>query len=106
MTTPSSESSLSSLENDKRDNNIPFQELEVPVLDLEIPWFEFKPRPRHSKTEPLSSVDVVPDYNLNNFFVLTFNTHPKITMPTETPQIFHGDGRASENPADFLKSFN
>ncbi|KAG1760236.1 hypothetical protein EDD22DRAFT_781433 [Suillus occidentalis] len=27
-------------------------------------------------------------------------------MPTETPQIFHGDGRASENPADFLKSFN
>ncbi|KAG1808111.1 hypothetical protein EV424DRAFT_1329118 [Suillus variegatus] len=24
----------------------------------------------------------------------------------ETPQIFHGDGRASENPADFLKSFN
>ncbi|KAG2031232.1 hypothetical protein BDR03DRAFT_1016265 [Suillus americanus] len=27
-------------------------------------------------------------------------------MPTETPQIFHGDGWASENPADFLKSFN
>lgn len=27
-------------------------------------------------------------------------------MPVETPQIFHGDGRASENPADFLKSFN
>ncbi|KAG1734563.1 hypothetical protein EDD22DRAFT_787862, partial [Suillus occidentalis] len=27
-------------------------------------------------------------------------------MPTETPQIFHGDGRSSENPADFLKSFN
>ncbi|KAG2337902.1 hypothetical protein BDR05DRAFT_894544 [Suillus weaverae] len=27
-------------------------------------------------------------------------------MPTETPQIFHGDGLASENPADFLKSFN
>ncbi|KIK34010.1 hypothetical protein CY34DRAFT_40114, partial [Suillus luteus UH-Slu-Lm8-n1] len=24
----------------------------------------------------------------------------------ETPQIFHGDGRKSENPADFLKSFN
>ncbi|KAG2029984.1 hypothetical protein BDR03DRAFT_879469 [Suillus americanus] len=27
-------------------------------------------------------------------------------MPTETPQIFHGDGWASENPADFLKLFN
>ncbi|KAG0696997.1 hypothetical protein DFH29DRAFT_1004137 [Suillus ampliporus] len=27
-------------------------------------------------------------------------------MPTETLQIFHGDGRTSENPADFLKSFN
>ncbi|KAG0704812.1 hypothetical protein DFH29DRAFT_801177 [Suillus ampliporus] len=27
-------------------------------------------------------------------------------MPTETPQIFHGDTRASENPADCLKSFN
>ncbi|KAG2338312.1 hypothetical protein BDR05DRAFT_893881 [Suillus weaverae] len=27
-------------------------------------------------------------------------------MPTETPQIFHGDGHKSENPADFLKSFN
>ncbi|KAG2050052.1 hypothetical protein BDR06DRAFT_892644 [Suillus hirtellus] len=27
-------------------------------------------------------------------------------MPTETLQIFHGDGHAKENPADFLKSFN
>ncbi|KAJ8580333.1 hypothetical protein M405DRAFT_890492 [Rhizopogon salebrosus TDB-379] len=27
-------------------------------------------------------------------------------MPTESPPIFHGNGRASENPADFLKSFN
>ncbi|KAG0698802.1 hypothetical protein DFH29DRAFT_809868 [Suillus ampliporus] len=28
-------------------------------------------------------------------------------MPaTEAPQIFHGDGRKTENPADFLKSFN
>ncbi|KAG1846543.1 hypothetical protein F4604DRAFT_1936382 [Suillus subluteus] len=27
-------------------------------------------------------------------------------MPMETPQIFHGNGRAAENPADFLKSFN
>jgi len=27
-------------------------------------------------------------------------------MPIETPQIFHGDRRASENLVDFLKSFN
>jgi hypothetical protein len=26
---------------------------------------------------------------------------PRATMPIETPQIFHGDGRVSENPADF-----
>ncbi|KAG1747281.1 hypothetical protein EDD22DRAFT_958251 [Suillus occidentalis] len=105
-TTPSSESSLSSLEDNERDNNIPFPELEVLELDLEIPWLEFKPRPRHSKTEPLSSVAAAPDYELDKFFKLASNTHPKVIMPTETPQIFHGDGRSSENPADFLKSFN
>lgn len=30
----------------------------------------------------------------------------KKEMPTETPQIFNGDGHISENTADFLESFN
>jgi hypothetical protein len=106
-TTPSSESSLSSLDNDERDrNNVPFPELEVPELDFEIPWLGFKSRLRHLKTEPLSSVAAVPDYDLDKFFALVSNTQSKVNMPTETLQIFHGDGRASENPVDFLKSFN
>ncbi|KAG2752855.1 hypothetical protein P692DRAFT_20723277 [Suillus brevipes Sb2] len=106
-TTPSSESSLSDLEDGEKDNSvIPFPELDVPELDLKLPWFGFKPRPRHSKTEPLSSIAAVPDYDLDKFFALALAAQPRTIMPTETPQIFHGDGRASENPADFLKSFN
>jgi hypothetical protein len=81
-TTPSSESSLSSLEDDEGDNNIPFPELEVPELDFETPWLKFKSRPRHLKKEPLSSVAAAPDYDLDKFFTLAFATQPKVIMPT------------------------
>jgi hypothetical protein len=100
----SSLSSLSSLkEEEEINNNVPFPKLEVLELDLELPLFKLKLRLSHSKTEPLTSIAVVPDYDLDKFFTLA---QPKVSMLTETPQIFHGDRRAVENPADFLKSFN
>jgi len=100
----SSLSLLSSLkEEEEINNNVPFPELEVLELDLELPLFRLKLRLSHSKTELLTSIAVVPDYDLDKFFALA---QPKVSMLTETPQIFHGDGRAAENPADFLKSFN
>jgi hypothetical protein len=100
----SSLSLLSSLEEEEEiNNNVPFPELEVPELDLELPLFRLKLRPSHSKMELLTSIAVVPDYDLDKFFTLA---HPKVSMLTEMPQIFHGDRRAAENPVDFLKSFN
>lgn len=100
----SSISSLSSSEDDEDHNNlVPFPELEVPELDLKLPLLIFRPPLCHLKTEPLKSISAVPTYDLARFFAIG---QPKAKMPTETPQIFHGDGRVSENPADFLKSFN
>jgi hypothetical protein len=98
----SSSSSLSSLE-EEIDDRIPFPELEVPELDFQLPLLELQPAQRLKKTEPLKSISTVPNYNLAKFFALA---QPRATMPIETLQIFHGDGRVSENPADFLKSFN
>lgn len=85
-------SSLSSLSGNEEQNTIPFPELDVPLLDFDVPQFT----PPENKTTH-------PDYNLDTFFSLA---QPNNAMPTETPQIFHRDGRKSENPADFLKSFN
>ncbi|KAG1889502.1 hypothetical protein F4604DRAFT_1915376 [Suillus subluteus] len=104
--TPSrhSTSSLSSLEEDKQPNNpIPFPELEVPELDIRIPPLKDQQACHRTKTVQLTSISTVPDYDLGKFFTLS---QPKKVMPIETPQIFHGDGRTSENPVDFLKSFN
>jgi hypothetical protein len=85
--------SLSSLEDDRGDNNIvPFPEFDIPELDFKVPQLRFKTRPRHSKTEPLSSIAAVPDYDLDKFFTLASVIQPRTTMPTEAPQIFHGDG--------------
>jgi len=97
----SDSSSLSSLE--ENNEHIPFPELEVPELDFQRPLLEFKTIQRLKKKEPLTSISAVPDYDLAKFFALA---KPKAIMPVETLQIFNGDGRASENPADFLKSFN
>ncbi|KAG1733199.1 uncharacterized protein EDB91DRAFT_1084478 [Suillus paluster] len=100
----SSSSSLSSLEEDEEHNNVvPFPELEIPELDLQIPPIRLQSLQRYKKTEPLTSISTVPDYDLARFFALA---QPKINMHAETPQIFHGDGCASENPVDFLKPFN
>lgn len=97
-------SSLSSLENDEdRSNLIPFPELEVPELDLKLPLLIFRPPTRCLKTKPLKSSSTIPTYDLARFFAIG---QPKAAMPTEIPQIFHGDGQTSENPVDFLKSFN
>jgi hypothetical protein len=97
----SDSSSLSSLE--ENNEHIPFSELEVPELDFQQPLLEFKTIQRLKKKEPLTSISAVPDYDLAKFFALA---KPKAIMPVKTPRIFNGDGRASENPADFLKSFN
>ncbi|KAG1719516.1 uncharacterized protein EDB91DRAFT_1257584 [Suillus paluster] len=96
-------SPLTSLDSAEDRNAIPSPKLEVPDLDLELSQFELETPSRHRKTEPLTSISTMPDYNLSAFFPLAELKH---SMPTETPQIFHGDGRKSENPADFLKSFN
>jgi hypothetical protein len=99
--------SLSSIKREERNNSVvPFPELEVPELDFELPWLEHKPRLHHSKLEPLAPVTAAPDYDLGKFFALASKPQSKVNMTMETPQIFHGDGHASENPADFLKSFN
>ncbi|KAG0700622.1 hypothetical protein DFH29DRAFT_1000958 [Suillus ampliporus] len=93
-------SSLSSLENR---SIVPFPELEVPILDFGEPTY-LEPPPHHTKKEPLTPIFTVLNYNLDLFFALA---QPIAKMPaTEAPQIFHGDGRKTENPADFLKSFN
>ncbi|KAG0699448.1 hypothetical protein DFH29DRAFT_877275 [Suillus ampliporus] len=97
----SSSSSLSSLED--QGFAVPFPELEVPILDFEIPD-SFDPQLRHTKTKPLTPISAIPEYNLDLFFALV---HPIANMPAiETPQIFHGDGCKTENHADFLKSFS
>jgi hypothetical protein len=96
-------SSLSSLSSTNEQNIIPFPELDVPTLDFEIPRFYTEPILRRQKTKPLTLTSTFPNYHLDEFFALA---QPKSAMPTETPQIFHGDSRKSENPADFLKSFN
>jgi hypothetical protein len=98
----SDSSSLSSLK-DKEQSNILFPELNVPELDLQLTPPDFHPLPCYKKTEPLKSISTILDYDLDKFFAIA---QAKTSMPIETPQIFHGDGRASENPADFLKSFN
>jgi hypothetical protein len=96
-------SSLSSLSNSEEQNIIPFPELNVPTLNFEIPQLYVEPVLHCQKTKLLTLTSTIPDYNLDEFFALA---QPKTTMPTETPQIFHGDGWESENLADFLKSFN
>lgn len=96
-------SSLSSLSNNKERSIIPFPELDVPFLDFDIPQSCIEPLLRRQKTIPLTLTSTIPNYNLDTFFSLA---QTKNIMPTETPQIFHGDGRKSGNPADFLKSFN
>jgi hypothetical protein len=93
-------SPLSSLEDEDR-NNIPFPELDVPELDLQLPQPNFQLVPCYTKSELLKSISAAPDYDLAKLFTIT-----QPNMPTETPQIFHGDGCPKENPADFLKSFN
>ncbi|KAG1748886.1 uncharacterized protein EDB91DRAFT_1079021 [Suillus paluster] len=95
-------SPLSSLE-DGDPRSIPFPELDVPELDLQLPPLDFQLLPRYKKIKPLKSISAIPDYNLDKFFAIA---QTKIDMPTETPQIFHGNGHTEENPADFLKSFN
>ncbi|KAG0696405.1 hypothetical protein DFH29DRAFT_1025610 [Suillus ampliporus] len=95
--------SISSLSSTEDRSIIPFPELDVPVIDFEIPEPYLESQLRHTKTEPLKPTSIIPNYDLNTFFALA---QPKAIMPTETPQIFHGDGQKSENPADFLKSFN
>jgi hypothetical protein len=96
-------SSLSSLSSNEERNIIPFPELNVPLLDFDIPKLHLEPSLRRQKTQLFTLTSTIPDYDLNTFFSLA---QPKNAMPTEMPQIFHGDGRKSENPADFLKSFN
>lgn len=96
-------SSLSSLSSIEEQSIIPFPELNVPPLELELPRLHTEQSLRRQKTKPLTLTSTIPDYNLDVFFSLA---EPKNAMLTETPQIFHGDGRKSENPADFLKSFN
>jgi hypothetical protein len=100
----SSISSLSSINEDEEHSNIiQFPELEVPELDIELAAFKPKAKLQHAKTDPFTSTAAAPDYNLDKFFALS---QMKATMPTETPQIFHDNGQASENPANFLKLFN
>ncbi|KAG1827698.1 hypothetical protein EV424DRAFT_1345369 [Suillus variegatus] len=96
-------SSLSSLSSIEEQSIIPFPELNVPPLELELPRLHTEQSLRRQKTKPLTLTSTIPDYNLDVFFSLA---EPKNAMLTETPQIFHSDGRKSENPADFLKSFN
>lgn len=96
-------SSLSSLSSIEEQSIIPFPELNVPPLELELPRLHTEQSLRRQKTKPLTLTSTIPDYNLDVFFSLA---EPKNAMLTETPQIFHGDGRKSESPADFLKSFN
>jgi hypothetical protein len=98
----SSSSSLSSLE-EEIDDRVPFPELEVSELDFQLLLLELQPAQQLKKTEPLKSISTVPNYDLAKFFTLA---QPRAIMPIETLQIFHGDGRALENPADFLKLFN
>ncbi|KAG1747817.1 uncharacterized protein EDB91DRAFT_1245303 [Suillus paluster] len=94
---------LTSLDSAEKCSTISSPELEIPDLDLELSQFESETPSRYRKAEPITSTPTTPDYNLSAFFALA---EPKHSMPTETPQIFHGDERKSENPADFLKLFN
>ncbi|KAG1748869.1 uncharacterized protein EDB91DRAFT_1079005 [Suillus paluster] len=92
-----------SLDSAKKCNAISSPELEVPDLELKLSQFESETPSCYRKAEPITSIPTTPDYNLSAFFVLAELKH---SMPTETPQIFHGNERKSENPVDFLKSFN
>ncbi|KAG1810505.1 hypothetical protein EV424DRAFT_1349891 [Suillus variegatus] len=96
-------SSLSSLSSIEEQSIIPFLELNVPPLELELPRLYTEQSLCHQKTKPLTLTSTIPDYNLDVFFSLA---KPKNAMLTEMPQIFHSDRQKSENPADFLKSFN
>jgi hypothetical protein len=91
----SDSSSLSSLEDENQ--------LDIPELDLQLPNLDLQSLLCHMKTESFRMTLAAPDYDLDKFFAIG---QSKINMPTETLQIFHSDGCASENPADFLKSFN
>lgn len=83
-------------------SNRALSELDVPNLDLDLSQLELELQ-EYAKPEPFTSLFTTPNYNLGEFFEIA---EPKQYMPMETPQIFHGDGRKTENPADFLKSFN
>lgn len=82
-------SSLSSLSSNEEQNAIPFPELDIPLLDFDMPQFYTEPSLYCQKTKPLTLTSTIPDYNLDTFFSLA---QPKNAMSTETPQIFHGDG--------------
>ncbi|KAG2366153.1 hypothetical protein BDR07DRAFT_1480393 [Suillus spraguei] len=99
----SSVSSLTNIEEDEcTSNTIPFPELEIPEINVQLPSFKSQPSLHRMKTDPFPFTSATPDYNLAEFFA---SAQPKPEMAVETPHIFHGNGHPLENPANFLKSF-